>query len=413
MKTNYMEFNRELYIYKLLNHKDNGKIKLLTGINCVGKSYFLFEIFMNYLLNHRTNRNHILKIDLMEQCSEQFRNSKNLINHIENKLIDQKNYYVLIDEIQLIDSFDFLHDNCSKLKNADFYVTGSDTRFFTNMSCEKCNIIEIFPLTFKEFIQIYKGKVENHLEEYLLYGGLPSVVFIREEEMKKEYLKIIYEYTIFNSINKHYKINKLIVMDKLIDALADNVGIKIDFTDLCDFINSTNQTITKLSIRTYMKIIKNYFVLNQIQSLNIKKMKNAYSPVKYYFTDLGMRNIRSRFDISDKSRLIENMIYNELRTRDYEVSTGFFSQHVSYPDRRIKRKHHDIDFICIKDNELVYIQICPSPNNLKIDTLMRSNDNAKKIVITNEIEPTYKDDNGIVMLNLYDFLLNENILNEL
>ena len=202
-------------------------------------------------------------------------------------------------------------------------------------------------------------------------------------------------------------------MDKLIDALADNVGIKIDFTDLCDFINSTNQTITKLSIRTYMKIIKNYFVLNQIQSLNIKKMKNAYSPVKYYFTDLGMRNIRSRFDISDKSRLIENMIYNELRTRDYEVSTGFFSQHVSYPDRRIKRKHHDIDFICIKDNELVYIQICPSPNNLKIDTLMRSNDNAKKIVITNEIEPTYKDDNGIVMLNLYDFLLNENILNEL
>ena len=408
-----MEFNRELYINKLLNHKNDGKIKLLTGINCVGKSYFLFEIFLNYLLNHGTNRNHIIKIDLMERCSEQFRNSKNLINHIENKLIDQNNYYVLIDEIQLIDSFDFLLDKCSKFKNADFYVTGSDTRYFTNISCKECDVIEIFPLTFKEFIQIYKGKVENHLEEYLLYGGLPSVVFIREEEMKKEYLKIIYEYTIFNSINKHYRINKLKVMYKLIDDLADNIGIKINFTDLCNFINSTKQTITKLSIRTYMKIIRNYFILNQIQTLNIKKMKNAYSPVKYYFTDLGMRNIRSRFDISDKTRLIENMIYNELRTRDYEVNTGYFSQHVSYPDGKIKRKHYDIDFVCVKENELVYIQICPSHDNLKIDTLARISDKAKKFVITNEIEPTYKDDNGIVILNLYDFLLNENIFNEL
>lgn len=408
-----MEFNRELYINKLLNRRNNGKTKLLTGINCVGKSYFLFEIFMNYLLNHGTNRNHIFRIDLMERCSEQFRNAKNLINHIEKKLIDQKDYYVLIDEIQLIDSFDFLLDNCSKLKNADFYVTGSDTHFFTNMSCKKCDIIEIFPLTFKEFIQIYKGKVENHLEEYLLYGGLPSVAFIMEEEMKKEYLKIIYEYTIFNDINKHYKINKLKVMDKLIDALADNIGIKINFTDLCNFINSTKQTITKLSIRTYMKIIRNYFILNQIQTLNIKKMKNAYSPVKYYFTDLGMRNIRSRFDISDKTRLIENLIYNELRTRDYEISTGFFSRHVSYSDGKIKRKHYDIDFVCVKENDLVYIQICPSPDNLKIDTLVRIKDKAKKVVITNEIEPTYKDDNGIVILNLYDFLLNENIFNEL
>jgi len=281
------------------------------------------------------------------------------------------------------------------------------------MSCKKCDIIEIFPLTFKEFIQIYKGKVENHLEEYLLYGGLPTVVFIREEEMKTEYLKIIYEYTIFNNIIKQYKINKLKVMNNLIDILADNIGIKINFTDLCNFINSTKQTITKLSIRTYMKIIRNYFILNQIQTLNIKKMKNAYSPVKYYFTDLGMRNIRSRFDISDKTRLIENMIYNELRTRDYEVNTGYFSQHVSYPDGRIKRKHYDIDFVCVKENELVYIQICPSHDNLKIDTLVRISDKAKKFVITNEIEPTYKDDNGIVILNLYDFLLNENIFNEL
>lgn len=408
-----MEFNRELYINKLLNRINNGKIKLLTGINCVGKSYFLFEIFMNYLLNHGSNRNHIFKIDLMEQRSEQFKKSQNLVNHIENNLIDQKNYYVLIDEIQLIDSFDFLLENCSKFKNVDFYITGSDTYFFTNMLCEKCDIIEIFPLTFKEFIQIYKGKVENHLEEYLLYGGLPSVVFIREEEMKTEYLKIIYKFTIFNNINKHYKINKLEAMNKLIDALANNIGIKINFTDLCNFINSTKQTITKLSIRTYTKIISNYLILNQIQSLNIKKMKNAYSPVKYYFTDLGMRNIRSQFDISDKSRLIENMIYNELRTRDYEVSTGFFSRHVSYQDGKIKRKHYDIDFECAKENELVYIQICQNHDNLKIDTLMRIRDKAKKVVITNEQEPTYKNEKGILMLNLYDFLLNENIFNEL
>lgn len=408
-----MEFNRELYINKLLNHRNNGKIKLLTGINCVGKSYFLFEIFMNYLLNHGTNRNHIIKIDLMEQRSEQFRNSKNLINHIENKLIDQKNYYVLIDEIQLIDSFDFLLDKCSKFKNADFYVTGSDTRYFTNISCKECDVIEIFPLTFKEFIQIYKGKVENHLEEYLLYGGLPSVAFIREEEMKKEYLKATYKYTIFTKINKHYKINKFNAMENLIDTIAADIGIKTNFTNLCNSIKYNNNDITKLSIRTYMKIIRNYFILNQIQSLNIKKMKNSYSPVKYYFTDLGMRNIRSQFDISYKSRLIENMIYNELRTRDYKVSTGFFSRHVSYPDGRIKRKHYDIDFVCVKENELVYIQICPSHDNLKIDTLARISDKAKKFVITNEIEPTYKDDNGIVILNLYDFLLNENIFNEL
>ncbi len=413
VKTSNMEFGRELYINKLLSRRNNGKIKVLTGINSVGKSYLLFEIFLNYLLDHKCDRNHIFRIDLMERCSEQFRNSENLISHIESKLIDKRIYYVLIDEIQLIDSFGLLLDNCSKFKNVDFYVTGSDTRFFTDILCENCDVIEIFPLTFKEFLQIYKGEISNHLEEYLLYGGLPSVSLIRDEEMKKEYLEAIYKYTIFTKINEHYKINKFDVMEILIDTIAVDIGAKTNYTILCNSINSNNKDITKLSLRTYMKIINKYFLLNRIQSLNAKRMRNSHSPVKYYYTDLGMRNIRIHFNVLDKAYLIENMIYNELRVRDYEVNTGFFSHYIKYQDGRLIRKHYDIDFVCIKNNEIIYIQICQIYDKIKTDILMKISDKAKKVIIINEHEPTHKNENGILMLNLYDFLLNENILNEL
>lgn len=408
-----MEFNRELYINKLLTCKNNGKVKLITGINCVGKSYFLFEIFLNYLLNHGCDKKHIFKIDLMEHRSEKFQKTEELLLHINNNIIDNNNYYVLIDEIQLIDNFQLLLDNCSKFNNIDFYVTGSDTCFFSNKLCQECDKINIYPLTFKEFIQIYKGEVKNHLEEYLLYGGMPSVVFIKEEEMKMEYLKVMYEYTIFAKINEHYKINKFDVMKNLIDVVASNIRNKVNFTNICNFININNKEITKLSVRTYMKIINNYYLLKQVQSLNIKKMKNSYSPVKYYFTDLGMRNIRHGFNNLEKPILIENMIYNELLTRDYEVSTGFFSNHVKLPNGKFGRKHYDIDFVCLKNDEIIYIQYCPSPDKNKEDALMRILGKTRRIVITDETTPTYKNDNGIYMINLYDFLLNDNILNEL
>ena len=415
-----MEITREKYLKALINRMHNGMIKVITGIRRCGKSYLLFKIFRNYLKEIHISDDHIIEIALDERKNKHYRNPDVLLDYVENKITDSALYYLLLDEVQLLDEFEEVLNSLLHISNLDIYVTGSNSKFLSKDIITEFrgrgDEIHVFPLTFKEYMQGYSGDIYHGFADYIMYGGLPLILSMKTEEQKVEYLTRLFEETYIKDIRERNRIDKVQELNDLIIVLASAVGSltnpsKIEAT----FKSKLRSDISINTIRQYIACLQDAFVIHEAQRFDVKGRKYIGSPLKYYFEDVGLRNARLGFRQHEETHLMENILYNELRARGFSVDVGVvpIRKTVSSGDR--ERIQLEIDFIATLGSRKYYIQSAFSlPDEEKITQektpLLNVGDSFKKIIIVHDTLNIRRDDNGITTMNIYDFLLNESSL---
>ena len=415
-----MEIKREKYLKALTNRMHNGMIKVITGIRRCGKSYLLFKIFKNYLKEIHIPDDHIIEIALDERKNKRYRNPDVLLDYVENKITDSTLYYLLLDEVQLLDEFEEVLNSLLHISNLDIYVTGSNSKFLSKDIITEFrgrgDEIHVFPLTFKEYMQGYNGDTYHGFADYIMYGGLPLILSMKTEEQKVEYLTRLFEETYIKDIRERNRIDKVQELNDLINVLASAVGSltnpsKIEAT----FKSKLRSDISINTIRQYIAFLQDAFMIHEAQRFDVKGRKYIGSPLKYYFEDVGLRNARLGFRQYEETHLMENILYNELRARGFSVDVGVvpIRKTVSSGDR--ERIQLEIDFIATLGSRKYYIQSAFSlPDEEKITQekapLLNVGDSFKKIIIVHDTLNIRRDDNGITTMNIYDFLLNEHSL---
>lgn len=415
-----MEIKREKYLKVLINRMHNGMIKVITGIRRCGKSYLLFKIFKNYLKEIHIPDDHIIEIALDERKNKRYRNPDVLLDYVENKITDSTLYYLLLDEVQLLDEFEEVLNSLLHISNLDIYVTGSNSKFLSKDIITEFrgrgDEIHVFPLTFKEYMQGYNGDTYHGFADYIMYGGLPLILSMKTEEQKVEYLTRLFEETYIKDIRERNRIDKVQELNDLINVLASAVGSltnpsKIEAT----FKSKLRSDISINTIRQYIVFLQDAFVIHEAQRFDVKGRKYIGSPLKYYFEDVGLRNARLGFRQYEETHLMENILYNELRARGFSVDVGVVPIRKTVSSGERERIQLEIDFIATLGSRKYYIQSAFSlPDEEKITQekapLLNVGDSFKKIIIVHDTLNIRRDDAGITTMNIYDFLLNEHSL---
>ena len=415
-----MEIKREKYLKVLINRMHNGMIKVITGIRRCGKSYLLFKIFKNYLKEIHIPDDHIIEIALDERKNKRYRNPDVLLDYVENKITDSTLYYLLLDEVQLLDEFEEVLNSLLHISNLDIYVTGSNSKFLSKDIITEFrgrgDEIHVFPLTFKEYMQGYNGDTYHGFADYIMYGGLPLILSMKTEEQKVEYLTRLFEETYIKDIRERNRIDKVQELNDLINVLASAVGSltnpsKIEAT----FKSKLRSDISINTIRQYIVFLQDAFVIHEAQRFDVKGRKYIGSPLKYYFEDIGLRNARLGFRQYEETHLMENILYNELRARGFSVDVGVVPIRKTVSSGERERIQLEIDFIATLGSRKYYIQSAFSlPDEEKITQekapLLNVGDSFKKIIIVHDTLNIRRDDAGITTMNIYDFLLNEHSL---
>ncbi len=406
------EIKREHYLNELIDRKENGLIKIVTGIRRCGKSYLLDPIFKNHLLSNGVKEDHIIKIDLEDRQNKEFLNPDILEKYILDQIKDNETYYVILDEIQKVDDFESVLNGFLHIRNLDVYVTGSNSKFLSSDIITEFrgrgDEVKIFPLTFSEFFDVYTGDTTNAFNDYLLYGGLPYMVILKAEKQKRKYLTDLFETTYIKDIIERNNIQRKDVLDSLINVLASSVG---SYTNANKITNTYLSNVSINTINSYMNYLLNAFIIEKVQRYDVKGKKYINTPYKYYFTDLGLRNARLNFRQMEENHLIENIVYNELLVRGYNVDVGV----VEIRDGD-KRKQLEVDFICNEGSRKYYIQVCLGLGTREKTiqeekSLININDNFKKIIVVKDDIKSWVNEEGIEIIGLKEFLLNKNILN--
>ena len=415
-----MEIKREKYLKALINRMHNGMIKVITGIRRCGKSYLLFKIFKNYLKEIHIPDDHIIEIALDERKNKRYRNPDVLLDYVENKITDSTLYYLLLDEVQLLDEFEEVLNSLLHISNLDIYVTGSNSKFLSKDIITEFrgrgDEIHVFPLTFKEYMQGYNGDTYHGFADYIMYGGLPLILSMKTEEQKVEYLTRLFEETYIKDIRERNRIDKVQELNDLINVLASAVGSltnpsKIEAT----FKSKLRSDISINTIRQYIAFLQDAFMIHEAQRFDVKGRKYIGSPLKYYFEDVGLRNARLGFRQYEETHLMENILYNELRARGFSVDVGVVPIRKTVSSGERERIQLEIDFIATLGSRKYYIQSAFSlPDEEKITQekapLLNVGDSFKKIIIVHDMMNIRRDDAGITTMNIYDFLLNEHSL---
>lgn len=415
-----MEIKREKYLKALTNRMHNGMIKVITGIRRCGKSYLIFKIFKNYLKEIHISDDHIIEIALDERKNKHYRNPDVLLEYVENKITDSALYYLLLDEVQLLDEFEEVLNSLLHIPNLDIYVTGSNSRFLSKDIITEFrgrgDEIHMFPLTFKEYMQGYSGDAYHGFADYIMYGGLPLILSMKTEEQKVEYLTRLFEETYIKDIRERNRIDKVQELNDLINVLASAIGSltnpsKIEAT----FKSKLHSDISINTIRQYIAFLQDAFVIHEAQRFDVKGRKYIGSPLKYYFEDVGLRNARLGFRQHEETHLMENILYNELRARGFSVDVGVVPIRKTVSSGERERSQLEIDFIATLGSRKYYIQSAFSlPDEEKIKQektpLLNVGDSFKKIIIVHDTLNIRRDDDGITTMNIYDFLLNEHSL---
>ena len=416
-----MEIERNYYLNKLISKKENHLIKIVTGIRRCGKSYLLDPIFKNYLLKNGIDEKHIIKLELDSIENEEYTNPKKLYEFIVNKIIDDKTYYIILDEIQKVDNFESVLNSFLRKPNLDVYVTGSNSKFLSSDIITEFrgrgDEIKVYPLSFSEFMSVYDDSEDKGLDEYINYGGLPLIATFKTIEEKIDYLNYQKDNVYINDVVERNNIKNDEELKTLIEIISSSIGSLTNPTKLYNtFASKGNKNITNKTISLYLKYLEEAFLIEKSKRFDVKGKKYIETPSKYYFIDIGIRNSLINFRQLERTHIMENIIYIELRKRGFNVDVGLVEK------RRIENgkkdyKQLEIDFVANKGSDKYYIQSAYNieDNNKKeqeVQSLLNVGDNFKKIVIVYDHFIKWQDDDGIIYMSLYDFLLNENSLKE-
>lgn len=415
-----MEFKRNYYLNKLIMKKHNGLIKVVTGIRRCGKSYLLFSLFKNYLLENGNNEDHIIEIAFDSFENKKYRDPEILYPYIKEQIVDEDMYYILLDEVQLLGEFESVLNGLMRIKNVDVYVTGSNAKFLSKDIITEFrgrgDELHMQPLSFAEFMEEYDGNKYDGWNEYVLYGGLPPVVLLSTIEQKIEFLKNLFKETYINDIISRHNIKNKDEFEELIDILASGIGSLTNPKKLADTFKSKKQkTISVNTVKNYLDYLCDAFVVNKAVRYDIKGRKYIDTPSKYYFTDMGLRNARINYRQLEENHTMENIIFNELISRGYNVDVGIVIVNQKDENDKKIRKQYEVDFVCNKGSKRYYVQSAFAiPDNEKMqqesNSLLRIDDSFKKIIVLKDTPTPWYTDEGILVISLYDFLLQENSL---
>ncbi len=423
---------RDLYLNKLIRKKNNGGIKIITGLRRSGKSYLLNNLYYEYLLSEGVKKEQIIKLALDDDRNRDYRNPDNLSEFLYSKITNETdNFYFLLDEVQFAISDEEIKskepirlygilNGLLRLKNVDVYVTGSNSKFLSSdIATEfrgRGDVIHVNPLSFAEFCSSYKnGDKYDAWDEYSTYGGMPMLLGLETDEEKAEYLNNLFKNTYIKDIIERNNLRGNVTIDTLVDVLASSIGSLNNPTKIAKTFASNGIKTADKTISTYVDYLLDAFLIRKATRYDIKGRKYINSPFKYYFSDVGLRNARLNFRQQEQTHIMENIIYNELVVRGFNVDVGIIEHVVRDEDGKRTTKHLEVDFVCNKGSQRYYIQSAFSiPNAEKMAqeqaSLDRIDDSFKKIIITQDRTKLWRNERGYVIMNVLDFLLKENSL---
>ncbi len=416
-----MEIKRDLYLNKLIRKRNNGLIKIVTGVRRCGKSYLLFNLFHNHIIEEGVDENHIIEVALDDRSNRELRNPDNMLRFVKERIIDQETYYIILDEVQLLDEFEDVLNSFLHIRNADIYVTGSNSKFLSSDLITEFrgrgDEIRIHPLSFREFVSVYDGSLDEAWDEYFNYGGLPLILSMKTVEDKIEYLTSLFQKVYLSDIVERHRVRNRDELDELVDILASAIGSLTNPGKLAKTFKSVKgKTISDKTLKTYIDYLADAFLISQAKRFDIKGKRYIGSPSKYYFEDIGLRNARLNFRQIEATHIMENIIYNELRIRGYKVDVGIVWYYGAGQDGKRQKRQLEVDFVANRGSEKYYIQSSFAMNNEdKIAQEQRSlvhiPDSFKKIIIVADNIKVRRNEQGITTMGLRSFLLDENSLN--
>lgn len=407
--------DRGSYLQKLIDRRENGLIKVITGIRRCGKSFLLDPLFKEYLMKEGVKEDHIIKLDLDERRNHKYLDPDALDEYVRNLIIDDNMYYLLLDEVQKVDDFESVLNGFLHIRNLDVYVTGSNSKFLSSAIITEFrgrdDEIRVFPLSFSEFVSVYKGTFDEAWREYITYGGMPRILYCNNEEEKSDYLKKLFEKTYLSDIIERNKVQRTDVLDAVINILASSIGSLTNPLKLLNaFISDGVKDISVNTLTKYIDYLTDSFLIEKSERYDIKGKRYIQTPYKYYFSDIGLRNSRLNFRQLEESHIMENILFNELLCRGCNVDVGVV------PIREgDDRKQVEIDFVCNQFNRRYYIQ-----STLSLETrektlqeerpLLHVPDNFKKIIVVKDNIKSWITEEGIAVIGIKEFLLNKNSL---
>lgn len=409
-----MEIRRDKYLDLLIDSCGNGLIKVITGMRRCGKSYLLFTLFKNYLIKQGVKEDHIIGVNLENRLNKSLRDPDALLQYIDSRLSSDGQYYVMLDEVQMVSEFEDVLNSFLSISNVDVFVTGSNAKFLSKDVITEFrgrgDEIHVRPLTFREVADFRDDYSQDMIREYMFYGGLPQVVLENDVNKKVSYLEQQMEHTYLRDIKERYEVRQDSDLSELVDIMASCVGGLTNPPKIADTFKSVKQSsISVDTIRLYLEYMEDAFVLERVTRYDIKGRKYIDSPFKYYFEDLGLRNARLGFRQVEPTHMMENMLYNELRAIGMKVDVGQVFTEVKIEDGSRQRKTLEIDFVCNRGYERVYIQSAyametEEKRDQELASLRKLRDGFRRIVIVNGLQPTYMNEEGVYIINLMDFL---------
>ena len=412
-----MEFQRERYLKQLIDGMDSPLIKVVTGIRRCGKSYLLFTLFYRYLIESGVPEDHILRIALDDMENDELRNKKALYAFLKSRITDEGKYYILLDEIQYVDGFEDVLNSMLHIPNADTYVTGSNSKFLSSDIITefrgRSDEIRVYPLTFREYYEGLGGDKRDRLDEYMRFGGLPIAALMSGDEKKIRYLKEVGEKIYLSDLKQRHNIKNPTEFDELLDILASGIGTLTNAQKLSNTFKSVSHTeISANTIKNYIDYYTDAFIIHRARRYDVKGKKYISTPAKYYFCDIGLRNARIDFRQIEPTHIMENIIYNELMARGFQVDVGVVEVNAQNESGHSVRKQLEVDFVANKGFDRYYIQSAygfsdESKKEQEKASLRNIPDSFERIIVTGDSTLPYRDENGYRIDNLLHFLLND------
>ena len=416
-----MEIKRDIYLNRLIRREKNGLIKVVTGVRRCGKSYLLFNLFHDYLLDKGIREDHIIEIALDDRSNKELRDPDNILKYVKERIVDNETYYIVLDEVQLLAEFEDVLNSFMHIRNADVYVTGSNSKFLSSDLVTEFrgrgDEVRIYPLSFREYCSVYKGSADEAWDDYFTYGGLPLILSRETPEEKGEYLLSLFQKVYLSDIVDRHKVRNREELDELVDILASAVGSLTNPLKLANtFKTVKKKTISDKTLKKYMDYLMDAFLVSKAVRYDIKGRKYIGSPAKFYFEDVGLRNARLNFRQMEENHIMENIIYNELRIRGYHVDVGLLEQYGKNSENKTTKKQFEVDFVVTRGSEKYYIQSAfamttPEKQAQEERPLNAIGDSFKKIIVVRENIKVRRNDMGIVTIGIRNFLLDENSLN--